>query len=203
MKKLGIALGVLAFLLGVFHDELGTELTVLLASVFPVSIVVYAVATRKRSPEKEQDSVDKLWRNTREELERLQPSNPTIPFFEILFRNGRKLGADKVMLNCAVMSFVDACMNQGQSRTCVSISLGRNIETSIAEAVFVAFEKREFNKDTIEEAKRRENSFRSSFERIAWRIVRQLSEINEGAFATCSEPFSPQPVPPSRSGNTP
>ena len=60
MRKLAIVLSVLAFLLGVFRDELGTGLTVLLACAFPVSIVVYAVVTRKRSPEREQENLGEV-----------------------------------------------------------------------------------------------------------------------------------------------
>lgn len=134
--------------------------------------------SRPTTPEELSKAIAEIYSQARSDLERQRPDNLTMPFLKSIIRSGANAGGDHEILNATVMAFIKKCLIDGDSQTYVSLSMGKGIETAIAESIFSCFEKRELNGATVAEAARMEQKSRSKFERTAWRIVHQLSTTN-------------------------
>ena len=139
---------------------------------------------RPSTPEETREAVAKMYSQARSDLEKQQQQDLTIPYLKSIIRAGANLGGDAEILNATIMVFIKRCMIDEENRGLVSLSMGEGIETAVAESLFICFEKRELNSTTANEAARMEERSVSKFERMAWRIVRQLSTTNS-QFPAC------------------
>lgn len=140
--------------------------------------------SRPSTPEEARDAVAKMYSQARSDIEKLQPQDLTMPYLKSIIRTGASFGGDPIKLNISVMEFIKKCSIDGEGKTYTALSMGESIETAIAHSIFICFEKRELNSTTATEAAKMEGRSISKFERMAWRIVRQLSTTNS-QFPAC------------------
>ena len=140
---------------------------------------------RPSTPEEAREAVAKMYSQARSDLEKQQQQQDlTIPYLKSIIRTGASFGGDPMKLNVSVMEFIKKCSIDGDSKTYTALSMGESIETAIAHSLFICFENRELNSLTAAEAAKMEGRSISKFERMAWRIVRQLSTTNS-QFPAC------------------